>query len=410
MSQPTLFPSLVWSVSELTRYLRLRLESDPTLQEIWVQGEISNLSRPASGHLYFTLKDQGAALRCVMWRSDVMRLRMTLQDGLAIEAHGAISIYEPGGQYQLYVDQIRLRGEGELYREFWRLKQRLEAEGLFDEARKRPLPRLPRRIGVVTSPSGAALRDILNTLRRRLPLVEVILAASSVQGAEAPGELIAALQALNRYAKPDVILLARGGGSIEDLWAFNDEGVVRAVAASKAPVISGVGHQTDFTLVDFAADLRAPTPTAAAELATPITLEDLLEGLEALEKRLIQAIEEWKGRQEQRLREIQAHLRFLSPSHRLQMGHQRLDDLSRRLDAGVAQGLSREAMRFQGLERRLQALSPMAVLSRGYAILSDPEHGRPIARLEQVRAGMLFLVQLVDGQFEARAGEKKEVR
>lgn len=407
--QPALFPPPVWSVSELTRYLRLMLESDPTLQEIWVQGEISNLSRPTSGHLYFTLKDQGAALRCVMWRSDVMRLRMTLQDGLAIEAHGAISIYEPGGQYQLYVDQIRPRGEGELYREFLRLKQRLEAEGLFDEARKRPLPRLPRRIGVVTSPSGAALRDILNTLRRRLPLVEVILAASSVQGEEAPGELIAALQALNRYAKPDVILLARGGGSIEDLWAFNDEGVVRAVAASEAPVISGVGHQTDFTLVDFAADLRAPTPTAAAELATPITLEDLLEGLDALEKRLIQAMEEWKGREEQRLREIQAHLRFLSPSHRLQMGHQRLDDLSRRLGAAVAQGLSREAMRLQGLERRLQALSPMAVLSRGYAILSDPEHGRPIVRLEQVRPGMLFLVQLVDGQFEAWAREKKEV-
>ncbi|MFO3797479.1 MAG: exodeoxyribonuclease VII large subunit, partial [Anaerolineales bacterium] len=229
--QPALFPSSVWSVSELTRYLRLMLESDPTLQEIWVQGEISNLSRPASGHLYFTLKDQGAALRCVMWRSDVMRLRMGLQDGLAIEAHGAISIYEPGGQYQLYVDQIRPRGEGELYQEFLRLKQRLEAEGLFEEARKRPLPRLPRRIGVVTSPSGAALRDILNTLRRRLPLIEVILAASSVQGEEAPQELIAALQALNRYAKPDVILLARGGGSIEDLWAFNDEGLVRAVAA-----------------------------------------------------------------------------------------------------------------------------------------------------------------------------------
>lgn len=406
--QPSLFAPLIWSVSELTRYLRVLLEGDPALQDVWVRGEISNLSRPASGHVYFTIKDQGASLRCVMWRSEAARLRLPLQDGLAIEAHGNISVYEPSGQYQLYVDAIQPQGEGVLYQEFLRLKQRLEAEGLFDEARKRPLPLLPRRIGVVTSPSGAALRDILNTLRRRLPLVEVVLSPSSVQGDEAVPELVAALEALNRYSKPDVILLARGGGSIEDLWAFNDERVVRAVAASEAPVISGVGHQTDFTLVDFAADVRAPTPTAAAELATPLTLEDLLAGIERFQERLILAVESALERRKRDLQQLEARLRFVSPAHRLQMEQQRLDERIRRLTGAVAQGLEREALQLKGLERRLQALSPLAVLSRGYAILSDPQSGQPIVRLRQIVPGMHFWVSLADGRFEAWAGEKKE--
>ena len=264
-----------WTVTDLTRYLRQLLEADSSLQGVWVQGEISNLSRPSSGHIYFTLKDSGASLRCVMWRNEAARLRFAPQDGMAIEAHGSISIYEAGGQYQLYADILRPLGEGALYQEFLRLKALLEAEGLFDPARKRSIPEFPRRIGIVTSPTGAALRDMLNTLRRRLPLAEVILAPTPVQGDEAPPGIVAALRSLNRVAAPDVILLARGGGSIEDLWAFNDERVVRAVTESAAPVITGVGHETDFTLADFAADLRAPTPTAAAELATPVTVLDL---------------------------------------------------------------------------------------------------------------------------------------
>lgn len=402
--------SLLWSVSELTRYLRTLLESDPALQDIWVQGEISNLSRPNSGHLYFTLKDQGAALRCVMWRSEAMRLRLVLQDGMAVEAHGYISLYEPGGQYQLYTDLIRPRGEGALYQEFLRLKQRLEAEGLFDAGRKRPIPRFPRRIGVVTSPSGAALRDILNTLRRRLPLVEVVLAASAVQGAEAPAELVAALEALNRYARPDVILLARGGGSMEDLWAFNDERLVRAVAASEAPVISGVGHQTDFTLVDFAADLRAPTPTAAAELATPITQEDLQQGLAVLEKRLALAVEEHLEDEERHLRDLSHRLRFVSPAHRLQMGQQRLDEWARRLGRAPLHRLEWEAQHLEGLARRLAALNPLAVLARGYALLSRPEDGKPITSVQHLTPGRPFHVQLQDGRFVAVAREKLEER
>jgi exodeoxyribonuclease VII large subunit len=289
VTQPSLFASVQWTVSRLTQHLRQVIESDPQLQDVWVRGELSNVSRPASGHLYFTLKDAGASLRGVMWKLDAARLKFPLRDGMEVEAHGRIGIYEVSGQVQLYADVLRPVGEGALYAEFLRLKSLLEAEGLFDLSRKRGLPELPRRIGIVTSSTGAALRDMLNTLRRRLPFVDVILAPSPVQGADAPPALVAALQKLNRF-QPDVILIARGGGSIEDLWAFNDERVVRAVAASQAPVISGVGHETDFTLTDFAADLRAPTPTAAAELATPVTLFDLASGMSDLGQRAEMAV------------------------------------------------------------------------------------------------------------------------
>src|SRR5512134_40116 len=222
--QPTLFATQQWTVSRLTFHIRKLLEEDEVLQDVWVLGEISNLSRPASGHVYFTLKDSSAALKCVMWKTSATRLRLGLRDGTEVEVHGRIGVYEVSGQYQLYADVIRPVGEGALYQEFLRLKAMLEAEGLFDEERKRPIPELPRRIGIVTSATGAALRDMLNILRRRLPPAEVILAPSPVQGPEAPPALVAALAALNRH-KPDVILLARGGGSIEDLWAFNDERV-----------------------------------------------------------------------------------------------------------------------------------------------------------------------------------------
>src|SRR3990172_2155176 len=231
MSQPSLFSSTHLTVSQLTFRVRKLLEGDLELQDVWVEGEISNLSRPASGHIYFTLKDKNASLRCVMWKADAARLRLAVQEGAAIEAHGKIAVYEPQGQYQLIVNLVQAKGEGELYQEFLRLKAMLEAEGLFDSERKRAIPELPRKIGIITSATGAALRDMLNTLRRRLPLVQVILAPSPVQGAEAPPALISALRSINKQ-NPDVILLARGGGSMEDLWAFNDERVVRAVAES----------------------------------------------------------------------------------------------------------------------------------------------------------------------------------
>jgi exodeoxyribonuclease VII large subunit len=396
-----------WTVSDLTRYLRQLLEADESLQGFWVQGEISNFSRPSSGHVYFTLKDAGAQLRCVIWRSDAARLRFTPSDGMAVEAHGRISLYEAGGQYQLYADTLRPLGEGALYQEFLRLKALLEAEGLFDPARKRPIPDLPRRIGIVTSPTGAALRDMLNTLRRRNPLVEVFLAPAPVQGAEAPSALVTALQSLQDLAAPDVLLLARGGGSMEDLWAFNDERVVRAVAAARVPVITGVGHETDFTLVDFVADLRAPTPTAAAELATPITVPDLQAGLLAAGRLLQERATILLERQRQRLVDFQDRLRYCSPERRLQSERQRMDEWSRRIGIAQSHRLGLAAERLRGVERRLLALSPLGVLQRGYAVVTRITDGTLIQNVSQVAPGDGLSVRVRDGEFEARVSGAK---
>lgn len=401
MEQLALFDtSPRWTVTDLTRHLRQLLEADPDLQGIWVQGEISNLSRPSSGHIYFTLKDSGASLRCVMWKGEAARLRFAPQDGMAIDAHGSLGIYEVSGQYQLYADSLRPLGEGALYQEFLRLKALLEAEGLFDAARKRPIPASPRRIGIVTSPTGAALRDMLNTLRRRMPLAEVTLAPAPVQGDEAPLALVAALRTLNRVAAPEVILLARGGGSIEDLWAFNDERVVRAVTDSQAPVITGIGHETDFTLADFAADLRAPTPTAAAELATAITVLDLRQTLIEMAQILEGSMGALFERQHNLLEGFQSGLRFYSPLRRVQTDRQRVDELSRRGNAAQAHRLELAAARLKGLENRLTALSPLAVLQRGYAVVT--KNNRVVASKSQVQDGDALRVRLRDGEFDAR--------
>jgi exodeoxyribonuclease VII large subunit len=391
-----------WTVTELTRYLRQLLESNNSLQGIWVKGEISNLARPASGHLYFALKDSAASLRCVMWRGEASRLRLALSDGAAVEVHGSIRVYEPQGQYQLQADAIRSLGEGALFQEFLRLKALLEAEGLFDEARKRPIPQLPRVIGVVTSPTGAALRDILNTLQRRYPLAEVILAPTPVQGEEAPPGLVAALQSLNQLAHPDVILLARGGGSIEDLWAFNDALVVRAVAASEAPVITGVGHETDFTLVDFVADLRAPTPTAAAELATPITVLDLQASLNDATSRLEAAILALINSQREFVDGLQTNMRYFSPLRRVQTERQRLDELIRRVNAAQAHRIALDRSHIRGLERRLDALNPHSVLQRGYAVVTNKRDRRIVSSKSAVKKDDELNVHVADGEFEAR--------
>ena len=407
MSQPSLFASVTWTVSRLTQHIRTLLETDATLQDVWVQGEISNLGRPSSGHIYFTLKDAGASLRGVMWKGDARRLTLPLQDGMEIEAHGRIGVYEPQGAYQFYADIIRPVGEGVLYQEFLRLKAMLEAEGLFDVERKLPIPELPHKIGIVTSATGAALRDMLNTLRRRLPLVEVVLVPSPVQGDEAPLNLVDALAALDRL-QPNVILLARGGGSIEDLWAFNDERVVRAVAASEIPVISGVGHETDFTLCDFAADLRAPTPTAAAELATPITITDLSAYLQGMKTGLAAATLNLLTAHQTELNSLAAGLRFVSPLRRIQTDRQRLDDFARRGLSALKHLVALDRSRLQGFERRLEALNPLAVLGRGYAVVSRQADGKLVSQVRQVKSGDRLRVRVSDGEFGATVSQEKE--
>ena len=401
--QPPLFAPLPWTVSALTRHIRDLLEGDMPLQDVWVQGEISNLSRPASGHLYFTLKDAGASLRCVIWRSEAARLRLPLQDGLAIETHGRIGVYEVSGQYQLYADQVRPVGEGVLYQEFLRLKAVLEAEGLFDPRRKRAIPSFPKRIGLVTSATGAALRDMLSAIRRRMPLAEAILAAAPVQGDEAPPKLVEAIKSLNQL-KPevDVILLGRGGGSMEDLWAFNDEGLVRAVASSRAPIICGVGHETDFTLCDFAADLRAPTPTAAAELATGTTISDLQGNLGALGSQLTTLLVDVLREQRSAVSTLGEGLRFFSPARRLRTERQRLDDAAHRFAFAQAHRLALEQSRIAGYRNRLDALDPLHVLERGYAVVTRQADGKLIRRVRQVKADDEIHVRVSDGSFEAR--------
>ena len=398
--QPSLFASVQWTVSALTKYIRGLLETDVPLQDVWVEGEISNLSRPASGHIYFTLKDAGASLRSVMWKTSANRLKLALLDGMAVAVHGKIGVYEVSGQYQLYADQIRPVGEGALYQEFQKLKALLEAEGLFDIERKRLIPEFPKRIGIVTSATGAAIQDMLNTLRRRLPLVEVIFVPSPVQGEDAPLKLVEAIAALNNLdPRPDVILLARGGGSIEDLWAFNDERVVRAVAGSQVPIICGVGHETDFTLSDFAADLRAPTPTAAAELATKITTADLAENLQTLETQLSTLLLSIINEQGSALSSLRDGLRFLSPSRRIQSHRQHLDELARRTNSGGIHRLTLEASRLDGLDNRLEALNPVRVLARGYAVVTLLKDGTLVHKVKQARDEIRIRVS--DGEFDA---------
>ncbi len=396
--QPDLF-STPFTVSQLTFRIRRLLEDNPEFQDVWVSGEISNLSRPASGHIYFTLKDKNASLKCVMWKTDAARTRPNLQEGAAVEVHGKIAVYEPQGQYQLIANLIQAKGEGALFQEFLRLKSMLEAEGLFSSDRKREIPAFPQTIGIVTSATGAALRDMLNTIRRRQPLARVILAPSPVQGVEAPPALVTALRSLNKQ-NPDVILVARGGGSIEDLWAFNDEGVVREVANSKAPIISGVGHETDFTLCDFAADLRAPTPTAAAELATQTTLDDLRFQLVNAQARLTGLISNRLTDHQTSISALGSRLKFVSPERRIQADYQHLDELSRRAFSALTHRIQLHSARVDGISSRLQALNPEGILARGYAIITRKQDGKVVSTVSQAQGDLT--VRVSDGDFEAR--------
>ena len=403
MMQLAMFQPEFWSVSQITRHLRDLIEQDETLQDVWVQGEVSNLSRPSSGHLYFTVKDNNSSLRVIMWRNAVMSQRYVPREGEMVEIHGSINIYEISGVYQLYADMIRPVGVGQLYQEFLRLKARLEAEGLFDQQRKRPIPRWPQRIGLVTSPSGAAIRDILKTIHRRFPVVEVILAPTAVQGNDAPPGIVKAIEDLNRLVQPDVVILARGGGSIEDLWAFNDERVARAIAASAAPVITGVGHETDFTIADFVSDLRAPTPTGAAELATP-NRDEILENLDDDHGRITRGMESLIATKQWELHRRMNLLAIRSPQNRLRSVRQHLDELVHSSRIAVDHLLVLRKTELGGLVYRLEALNPQSVLRRGYAILTLPT-GQVVSHIAQAAPGTELKAQVSDGQFTVQVQE-----
>ena len=386
-----------WSVTEVNAYLKGLMEADTNLQNLWVEGEISNLSRPASGHLYFTLKDSSSSIRCVMWKNRAQMVNFVRQDGVAVTAHGGLSVYEQRGQYQLYVDALRPRGEGALFQEFQRLKNQLEVEGLFDPERKRPVPAWPKRVGVVTSASSAAYQDMEKTLYRRYPLVEIILEPTSVQGDSAPGEMIQALKRLYEI-KPDLILIGRGGGSIEDLWAFNDEGLARVLAESPVPVISGVGHETDFTITDFVADLRAPTPTAAAELAVPDQIELRLvvsEQRKRLERAATASISEGRRQAETLVEQIER----LSPLSEINNGRQRVDELFGRTERGIEGHLRSARESCLAFQARLASLNPEAILKRGYAILTGDD-GSTVYQVGQTSTGEKLQVRVSDGEFE----------
>ncbi len=392
--------STVWSVSQITTYIREMFEVDFRLRDVLLEGEISNFRPARSGHLYFTLKDAGAQISCVMWRSNAERLIFQPQDGDAVRATGQISVYEAGGNYQLIASSLLPTGRGNLALAFERLKQRLAADGLFDQAHKKPLPAFPARLGIVTSADAAALRDILNVLRRRYPLAAVLIAPTLVQGAEAPPQIIRALQWLDGRDDIDVIILARGGGSLEDLWAFNDEGVARAIFAARHPVISGIGHEVDFTIADFVADVRAPTPSAAAELATPDSAE-LRAYVVGLSGALNHRLQVWLDQRRRSLQSAGRALGHLSPQARIRNHTQRLDELWGRLNHAHTLTWQQRRGRLDVAEARLHAVSPLATLARGYAIVRQAD-GRIVHQASQVSPGERLTAQLAEGQLSLR--------
>jgi exodeoxyribonuclease VII large subunit len=392
----------VYSVRELTAYLRELFESDPHLGDIWLSGEVSNVSRPASGHVYFTLKDGDAAVKCVFFARRYQPSSTTsrlIEHGAAVVAHGRISLYEQRGDLQLYVDFVQPEGVGALQAEFERLRAQLAEAGLFDEARKRPLPRFPRKIGVVTSESGAVFHDICHVLERRWPLTEVVLAPTPVQGPQAASGIVGGIDKLNSRGDIDVMIVGRGGGSIEELWAFNEEPVARAIFASSVPVVSAVGHETDTTIADFVADRRAPTPSAAAEIVVPDRIEVSVRlGIAA--GTMLSVLRDWIGAERHGLRYASQRMeRHLPDVHR---ERQRIDDLSRRALTATETLQRTAAHGVGGCVWRLRALDPFATLERGYAIVQRGPS--VISSVTDVKAGDALDVRVKDGTFGVHTG------
>ncbi len=387
----------VLTVSDITRQIKFSLETK--FPRVWVQGEISNFKQHTSGHLYFTLKDEGAQISGVMWRSRVASLPLLPEDGMKVIARGSITVYPPRGNYQIDCDQIQPVGVGELQLAFERLKKKLADEGLFDPAHKKPIPEYPERIGIITSITGAALQDIRSVLARRFPAIELILSPVRVQGAGAAEEIAAAIADMNEYGNVDVVIVGRGGGSLEDLWPFNEEMVARAIYNSNIPVISAVGHEIDFSIADFVADLRAPTPSAAAELAVKDRSE-LIEVLRNMWYTVRRAVEEKVGMLSDSVRSLTSSHALNRPKDLLREASQRTDELERGLVNAFSHSLAMAGERHRSLRRRLESLSPPAVLARGYTIVR--KGGNVVTSARALRSGDAATIQFHDGEKKTR--------
>lgn len=391
------------SVSELNEFIKLLIDSAPTLNDIYVKGEISNFKNHSSGHFYFSLKDKDSRIAAVMFRGSASKLAFVPENGMMVVAHGRISSYVRDGQYQLYADSMEPDGVGSLYIAFEQIKRRLEAEGIFAPEGKKHIPKIPRRIGVITSPTGAAVRDIINIATRRFPFAKIIVYPALVQGENAEQSLISGVKYFNRTRSADVLIIGRGGGSIEDLWAFNSEELARTVSASEIPVISAVGHETDFTICDFAADLRAPTPSAAAELAVPDTAE-----LKVRFNNIVKRIEPYVENKIKNYRsrvEVLAKSRYLnSPEHMLEDKRADLIVLSDRLVSCTERDAQSRRMALGAVAGKLEALSPLAVLGRGYGAVYSQE-GKVLKSISDISVGDSISVKMSDGEISASVND-----
>lgn len=394
---------LIATVTQLNAYMKRVVEGQTALNDIWIKGEISNFKRHYSGHIYITLKDDGGVLKAVMFKSAAAGLTFSPEDGMKVLARGRIGVYEQSGTYQLYINEMSPDGVGELYVAYEQLKKRLAEEGLFDESKKKPIPQYPERIGVVTATTGAAVRDIINVITRRYPYCEIIIYPSLVQGAGAKENIVEAIEYFNKNKLCDTLIVGRGGGSIEDLWAFNEECVARAIYASDIPVISAVGHETDFTIADFVADLRAPTPSAAAEIAVPSQLE-LVSRISMLAGRLKSA--EVNFIKNKRLRVEKLQLR--TPQQRIDDSRQKLDGLLKQAEQSFKLKLSEKTKIMSQLAAKLDALSPLAVLGRGYSIAENAD-GNVIRSVRDMSEGMDFELRLADGECKCTVKENEYV-
>lgn len=389
---------VVLTVSQLNRYVKFIIEQDYNLQTVFVQGEISNFTNHyKTGHYYMTIKDEFSAIKAVMFKTANMRLKFMPENSMNVIIKGRVSVFERDGQYQLYIDDMQPDGTGALSLAFEQLKNKLAAEGLFDSEKKKPIPAFPQRVGVVTSPTGAAIRDIINVISRRFPLTELILCPVAVQGDYAAPQIKAAIELFNEEKAADVLIVGRGGGSVEELWAFNEEIVARAVAASDIPVISAVGHETDFTICDFAADLRAPTPSAAAELAVPDSYQQI-EMLSAAVYRMQSAVEDRLGLELARVELKKSALMRLNPENYIDSLRVRCDKASMAMDSAAKQNIAVKAKEFSALCAKLDAMSPLKILARGYSVAS--KDGRILTDSACVNTGDKINVILSNGSLE----------